>query len=83
MLFGAYGEIESKKINTYGIKIITGIEFDFVYEHKDFHMLGYNFNWKEINKSNLINKKTDEKQKLGYGVEGTVPITEEYLLKNI
>ena len=60
MLFGAYDEIESKKINTYGIKIITGIEFDFVYEHKDFHMFGYNFNWREINKSNLINKKTDE-----------------------
>ena len=60
MLFGAYDEIESKKINTYRIKIITGIEFDFVYEHKDFHMLGYNFNWKEINKSDLINKKPDE-----------------------
>ena len=25
----------------------------------------------------------DEKQRLGYGVEGTVPITEEYLLKNV
>ena len=51
MLYGAYDEIESKKINTYGIKIIKGIEFDFVYEHKDFHMFGYNFNWKEINKA--------------------------------
>ena len=50
MLFGAYDELERMKINTYGIKIITGIEFDFVYEHKDFHMLGYNFNWKKIKK---------------------------------
>lgn len=60
MLYGAYNEIEKNQINTYEINIITGIEFDFVYEQKDFHMLGYNFNWREINKSNLINKKTDE-----------------------
>ena len=39
-------------------RIITGIEFDFVFNHKDFHMLGYDFDWKMMNKSNLINTKS-------------------------
>lgn len=48
MFFGAYKEISQGKINDYGIQIITGIEFDFVHRHKDFHMLGYGFDWKEL-----------------------------------
>lgn len=60
MYFGAYKELATKKIKDYGIRIITGIEFDFVHNNKDFHMLGYDFNWRKLEKSNLINKKTDE-----------------------
>ena len=41
-------------------RIITGIEFDFVFNHKDFHMLGYDFDWKIMNTSNLINTKNKE-----------------------
>ena len=59
-VLGAYKEISKEKIKNDNIEIITGIEFDFVFKHKDFHMLGYNFNWQEMDKSPLINKKTPE-----------------------
>ena len=70
----AYEILENN--NYYGykdkIKFITGIEFDFVYKHKDFHLLGYDFDWKKMNESKYINKKTDyeiieeERKKLIY-----------------
>lgn len=60
MFFGAYEELSQGNIENYGIQIITGIEFDFVYKHKDFHMLGYEFDWKKLQKSNFINNKTKE-----------------------
>lgn len=60
MYFGAYKELSQGQIENYGIKIITGIEFDFVHMHKDFHMLGYGFDWEKLQKSGLINKKTSE-----------------------
>ncbi len=54
---GAYEELSNLNLKNYGIQIITGIEFDFVHKGKDFHMLGYNFDWRKLNKSSLINKK--------------------------
>lgn len=60
MFFGAYEELAQGKIEDYGIQIITGIEFDFVYNSRDFHLLGYGFNWRKLKKSNFINKKTKE-----------------------
>lgn len=59
-VLSAYEELSNKNIKNYDVRIITGIEFDFVHNHKDFHMIGYNFDWKKMIKSNLINKKTDE-----------------------
>ncbi len=59
-VLGAYEELSRVDISNYNVKIITGIEFDFVHKHKDFHILGYNFDWEEMNKSKLINKKTAE-----------------------
>ena len=60
MFFGAYKELSQGKIKNYGIQIITGIEFDFVHRNKDFHMLGYGFEWEKLEESNFINKKTNE-----------------------
>lgn len=59
-VLGAYEELSNMDTGQFNVEIITGIEFDFVHNHKDFHMLGYDFNWKEMDKSKLINKKTDE-----------------------
>ena len=59
-VLGAYKKLENMKLNDYDVKIITGIEFDFVFQNKDFHMLGYDFDWKKMNESPLINNKTDE-----------------------
>lgn len=59
-VLGAYKILDNIDPNDYRIRIITGIEFDFVFEHKDFHMLGYDFDWKKMNKSRLINNKSDE-----------------------
>ena len=44
----------------YNGKIITGIEFDFVYDKKDFHMLGYNFDVENLKNSKFIDKRTEE-----------------------
>ena len=60
MFFGAYKELSQGKIKNYRIQIITGIEFDFVHRNKDFHMLGYGFEWEKLEESNFINKKTNE-----------------------
>ena len=60
MFFGAYKEFSQEQIKDYGIQIITGIEFDFVHNNKDFHLLGYGFDWKQLEKSDFINKKNDE-----------------------
>lgn len=56
----AYEELAKLKLDDFGIKIITGVEFDFVHKGKDFHMLGYNFDWRELNKSKIIDKRTLE-----------------------
>lgn len=56
----AYKILENMDLSNYRTKIIPGIEFDFVFQKKDFHMLGYDFDWKKMDKSTLINKKSDE-----------------------
>ena len=57
---GAYEELAKLDLDDLGIKIITGVEFDFVHKGKDFHMLGYNFDWRKLNKSKIIDKRTIE-----------------------
>ena len=59
-VLGAYKILENMDLSNYRIKIIPGIEFDFVFQNKDFHMLGYDFDWRKMDKSNFINKKSDE-----------------------
>ena len=52
-----------KKINIkdyYSGKIIPGIEFDFTYKKKLFHMLGYSFDIDKLNMSEYIDRNTDE-----------------------
>lgn len=56
----AYEELAKFDLSNLGIKIIPGVEFDFVYKGKDFHMLGYNFDWRKLNKSKIIDKKAPE-----------------------
>ena len=60
-VLGAYEDL--KKINIkdyYSGKIITGIEFDFVYKNKNFHMLGYDFDVEKLKKSKYIDRRTSE-----------------------
>lgn len=60
-VLGAYEELKSldyKKI--WNGKIIPGIEMNFVYEKKKFHMLGYNFNIDKLNESKYIDRRTEE-----------------------
>ena len=57
---GAYEELSKLDLSNLKVKIITGIEFDFAYKGKDFHMLGYNFDWKKLNNGKLVNKKTEK-----------------------
>ena len=59
-VLGAYQILDNMDLSKCSTRIITGIEFDFVFNHKDFHMLGYDFDWKMMNKSNLINTKSEE-----------------------
>ena len=58
----AYEELSKLDLNNLGIKIISGVEFDFAYKGKDFHMLGYNFDWRKLNKSKFIDKSTNEEK---------------------
>ena len=57
---GAYEELAKSDLSNFGIKIIPGVEFDFAYKGKDFHILGYNFDWRKLNKSRIIDKNTPE-----------------------
>ena len=59
-VLGAYQILDKMDSSKFRTRIITGIEFDFVFNHKDFHMLGYDFDWKMMNKNNLINTKSEE-----------------------
>lgn len=58
---GAYDDLKNMNVKEYfSGKILTGIEFDFQYKKKDFHMLGYNFDVEKLNKSKFIDRRTDE-----------------------
>ena len=59
---GAYEELSKYDLEELSIKVITGVEFDFAYKGKDFHMLGYNFDWRKLNKSKIIDKRTIEEK---------------------
>lgn len=60
-VLGAYEELKNMDINKYYKgKIITGIEFDFAYNNKDFHMLGYNFDVEKLKNSKFIDRRTEE-----------------------
>ena len=58
---GAYEELKNMDIKKYySGNIITGIEFDFVFEKKNFHMLGYKFNADILKNSKYIDRSTKE-----------------------
>ena len=60
-VLGAYEELKNMDVEKYyDGKIITGIEFSFVYDNKVFHMLGYNFDVDKLNKSQYIDRRTKE-----------------------
>ena len=60
-VLGAYEELKNMNVKEYFAgKIITGIEFDFVYKKKDFHMLGYNFDVDILNNSKYIDRSTEQ-----------------------
>lgn len=61
MLFGAYEELKNNEVRKcFSGQIIAGIEFDFVYKKKDFHMLGYKFDIDKLNTSKWIDRRTTE-----------------------
>ena len=58
---GAYEELKNMDIpKYYSGNIITGIEFDFVFEKKNFHMLGYKFDADILKNSKYIDRSTKE-----------------------
>ena len=60
-VLGAYEKLKNMDVEKYyDGKIITGIEFSFVYDNKVFHMLGYNFDVDKLNKSQYIDRRTEE-----------------------
>ena len=60
-VLGAYEELKDMDIKKYyNGKIIIGIEFDFVYDKRDFHILGYNFDVEKLKNSKFIDKRTKE-----------------------
>ncbi len=60
-VLGAYEDLKNINIKEYfSGKVIAGIEFDFVYKQKDFHMLGYNFDVDILNTSKCIDRRTEK-----------------------
>lgn len=58
---GAYEELKNINLKEYfSGKIISGIEFDFVYKQKNFHMLGYNFDVDILKNSKYIDRRTEK-----------------------
>lgn len=58
---GAYEELKNINIKDYYTgEIIPGIEFDFVYKNKVFHMLGYNYDVNKMKESKYLDKSTEE-----------------------
>ncbi|MCR5186257.1 MAG: PHP domain-containing protein [Clostridia bacterium] len=60
-VLGAYEDLKKIEIEKYySGRIITGIEFDFVYEKKVFHMLGYNFDVDKLMTCKYLDRRTEE-----------------------
>ncbi len=60
-VLGAYEELNEIDVKKYfSGKIISGIEFDIVYQGNLFHMLGYNFDVDKLNTSKYIDRKSKE-----------------------
>lgn len=60
-VLGAYEELKNRDVKEcFSGKIITGIEFDFVYEQKNFHILGYNFDVDILKNSKYIDRRTEK-----------------------
>jgi len=60
-VLGAYEDLKNIEIEKYySGRIITGIEFDFVYEKKVFHMLGYNFDVDKLKTCKYLDRRTEE-----------------------
>ncbi len=60
-VLGAYDELKNMDVKKYfSGRIITGIEFTFVYDNKVFHILGYNFDVEKLKKSKFIDRRTEE-----------------------
>lgn len=81
-----YKDIDHKKYikDMYDLEILDGIEC--IHTRHSLEQIEYIKEFakeKNLKISGGSDFHRDEKQKLGYGVEGTVPITEEYLLKNV
>ncbi len=57
----AYDDIKDIDVKDYfSGKIIPGIEFDFAYKGKIFHLLGYNYDIEKLRSSKFISTKTPE-----------------------
>ncbi len=81
-----YKDIDHKKYteDMYDLGILDGIEC--IHTRHGLEQIKFIKNFakeKNLKISGGSDFHRDEKQKLGYGVEGTVPMTEEYLLKNV
>lgn len=60
-VLGAYDELKNIDIKKhYSGRIITGIEFSFVFEKNVFHMLGYNFDVEKLKNSKYIDRRTED-----------------------
>lgn len=81
-----YKDIDHKKYieDMYDLGILDGIEC--IHTRHSLEQIKFIKNFakeKNLKISGGSDFHRDEKQKLGYGVEGTVPMTEEYLLKTV
>ena len=81
-----YKDIDHKKYieDMYDLGILDGIEC--IHTRHSLEQIKFIKNFakeKNLKISGGSDFHRDEKQKLGYGVEGTVPMTEKYLLKNV
>lgn len=60
-VLGAYEELKNRQLREcFSGRIITGIEFDFVYQQKDFHMLGYDFDVERLKHSKYIERRSEQ-----------------------
>lgn len=59
-VLNAYKDLQNTNVKDFfSGNIFTGIEVDFAYNKKDFHMLGYNFNVDILNKASFIDRRSE------------------------